>query len=288
MAYTKTSWVNDAPPAINATNLNKMEQGIYDAHVRADKCLLKNGSEKMTGDLWIEKTGPKLILNATAGNPQVSYRLGGTEYVLNYLTTDGSEWILKDVPNNVVTFRIERTTGSIKKVGHIIPTGAGVKSLGDATNYWNEVNYKVLADRGCLGICDEGVELPNGKIVSDVEAIKAMKKHPEKRTTYGVPRIDYKTMPKIVYKAPDGIPCRELKRELEKELKIAKSLAKPNKAEIKRIQDEIKRVNKWISERGKDAPSGDEGADVAALISIILGAIKELDTRLEKLELNGK
>lgn len=30
MAYTKTVWVNDTSPAINETNLNKIEQGIYD------------------------------------------------------------------------------------------------------------------------------------------------------------------------------------------------------------------------------------------------------------------
>lgn len=32
MAYTKTNWVNDSVPAINAGNLNKIEQGIYEAH----------------------------------------------------------------------------------------------------------------------------------------------------------------------------------------------------------------------------------------------------------------
>lgn len=32
MAYIKTNWTNNQPPAINATNLNKIEQGIYDAH----------------------------------------------------------------------------------------------------------------------------------------------------------------------------------------------------------------------------------------------------------------
>lgn len=31
MAYTKTQWVNNEEPSINATNLNKMEQGIADA-----------------------------------------------------------------------------------------------------------------------------------------------------------------------------------------------------------------------------------------------------------------
>ena len=32
MAYTKTTWVNDQEPAISAINLNKIEQGIEDAH----------------------------------------------------------------------------------------------------------------------------------------------------------------------------------------------------------------------------------------------------------------
>ena len=32
MAYEKTTWVNDSKPAINAANLNKIEQGIADAH----------------------------------------------------------------------------------------------------------------------------------------------------------------------------------------------------------------------------------------------------------------
>lgn len=30
MSYTKTNWQNDTAPAINATNLNKIEQGIFD------------------------------------------------------------------------------------------------------------------------------------------------------------------------------------------------------------------------------------------------------------------
>lgn len=32
MAYTKLRWVNDRAPALNQTNLNHMDQGIYDAH----------------------------------------------------------------------------------------------------------------------------------------------------------------------------------------------------------------------------------------------------------------
>ena len=32
MAYLKTIWVNDTPPAINSTNLNKIETGLDEAH----------------------------------------------------------------------------------------------------------------------------------------------------------------------------------------------------------------------------------------------------------------
>ena len=33
MAYSRTVWVNDSLPAINAENLNKIEQGIYDLDI---------------------------------------------------------------------------------------------------------------------------------------------------------------------------------------------------------------------------------------------------------------
>lgn len=36
MAYSKTDWVNDSTPYINAGNLNKIEQGIYDNSISAD------------------------------------------------------------------------------------------------------------------------------------------------------------------------------------------------------------------------------------------------------------
>lgn len=36
MSYTKTNWSNNVAPALSATNLNKIEQGIYDAHDKLD------------------------------------------------------------------------------------------------------------------------------------------------------------------------------------------------------------------------------------------------------------
>lgn len=37
MAYTKTNWINDSVPAINAGNLNKIEQGIYDNSIATEE-----------------------------------------------------------------------------------------------------------------------------------------------------------------------------------------------------------------------------------------------------------
>ena len=118
--------------------------------------------------------------------------------------------------------------------GNLSPTSAAGANLGDATVYWNDVSYKTLTDRGCLGWFDSGVEMPDGRIVSDVEALTLIQKHPTLQTVYGVPRLDYSTMPRAVYKPANG--------------------------------------------------KGDDGAETTALISILIGAIKELNARLSELE----
>ena len=39
MSYTKTQWRNNQSPAINADNLNHIEQGVYDAHQTIDQLM---------------------------------------------------------------------------------------------------------------------------------------------------------------------------------------------------------------------------------------------------------
>lgn len=46
MAYTKTQWVNNQAPAIDADNLNKIEQGIYDAHTEKQDSLVSGSNIK--------------------------------------------------------------------------------------------------------------------------------------------------------------------------------------------------------------------------------------------------
>lgn len=36
MAYTKTTWVNEGPPALSADNLNKIETGVYNNSLSID------------------------------------------------------------------------------------------------------------------------------------------------------------------------------------------------------------------------------------------------------------
>ena len=52
MAYTKTNWVNDSVPAINAFNLNKIEEGIFQAHQNID--ILKSAYD--VGSIYITNT----------------------------------------------------------------------------------------------------------------------------------------------------------------------------------------------------------------------------------------
>jgi len=236
---------------------------------------------KFTQNVEIEKTYPALRLDdsGTTGG-LIEWAQGGANKARLWLSDDGSKLFIYDVEAGATRIRFDRTTGDITNVGHIKPTGAGTKNLGDATNYWNDVSYKTLTDRGCLGYFDKGVELQDGSIVSDVEALKAIQVHPTLKTVYGVPRFNYKTLPKAVYRAPDGEKLNERKKRLKKELEKAES-----EEEKLRIKNEIKRVDTWIAERGTTGLAGDDGAEITALISIMIGAIRELSAEIEQLKL---
>ena len=50
MSYIKTNWQNDQAPAINATNLNKIEDGIYNNDALITKVLEIIGID---ADTWV-------------------------------------------------------------------------------------------------------------------------------------------------------------------------------------------------------------------------------------------
>ena len=75
MAYTKTQWVNNQEPSISAENLNKMEQGIYDAQFPDEgdegQVLTKTASGQAWGTLSATnvETSSDVAIKSASGNP---------------------------------------------------------------------------------------------------------------------------------------------------------------------------------------------------------------------------
>ena len=149
-------------------------------------------------------------------------------------------------------------SGRLQVSNHFDPTGSGTYNSGGSTRYWNSINAIYFTKQGGFGSFDKGVKLQDGRIVSDTEAILSMKPHPTMISQYGVPRIDPRTIPVPVFKQAADHDGNVFPR------------------------DENDRPY-TIDDNGKKV-SADDGEDLGAMISIILGAIKELNQRVEVLE----
>lgn len=192
-------------------------------------------------------------------NYSISYDLGTTDkhflsVFASYITGDGG------------TLNLDYS-GRLQVSNHLDPNDGGSFNLGGATRYWGDISYKTLTDRGCLGWFDEGVELQDGTKVSDIEAIKSIKKHPTKKTIYGIPMLDYKSMPKVCYKMAtkhDGtiLPRDENDNPYEEELDLKTG-----------------QMMRMISQ---------DGAEMTSLFSIMIGAIKELSEEISILKNSRK
>lgn len=230
--------------------------GINDTDIGSDHVSInKNGSGDRNAliDFLSDNTytswGMRIVKGAGAnGNAVISTR--GTGQFQIY-TTDTA----------LLAFGTASTIRAyFSTAGHLLPNAAATYNLGDATNYWNDVSYKTLTDRGCLGWFDEGVELQDGRIVPDTEALLSIKKHPSKLTVYGKPMLDYKSLPKDVYKPVD----------------------KATETIYEEYVEDGKTKKRVKFKKGQYM--GEEGAETTALISIMLGAIKELTLRVKELE----
>lgn len=192
-----------------------------------------------------------VITNSRALQNIISATISGAISCTTLNTTSGAIYYGADIVFDM--YAAETRTPK-----NFVAATAGSQNLGSAGQYWNDVSYKTLTDRGCLGWFDEGVELQTGKKVSDLEALKSIQKHPVLKTAYGIPRFDYKTMPKAVYK----------KAEINGKVLSRDENDKPY----------------FIDEKTKEKKYAEDGAELTALVSIMIGAIKELDKRIEKLE----
>ena len=80
MAYKKTTWVDNSAPSINADNLNKIEQGIEDAHGLTDSNLVVGATA--TGSPGIDPGWETSSENMTSPDVYIKIKVGETEYVI--------------------------------------------------------------------------------------------------------------------------------------------------------------------------------------------------------------
>ena len=209
----------------------------------ATKFQIKNAAG--TSLFSLDTTGATIKLNEDFG-------IAATKKL--YLDGGGNTYLVEGVADQLSVLvggstYIEMKSNSIVFPKDLGSNQAGVTNIGDAVLYFGDVSYKTLTDRGCLGCFDDGVELQDGTKVSDTEALLSIKKHPTKKTIYGVDMLDYKTFPKVSYK----------------------------KAETK---------EKGILPRdANDEPiGGTDGIEMTSMFSIMIGSIKELTNRVTALE----
>lgn len=204
-------------------------------------------------------------LNVTAGYDE---RIeGGRLYVNTY--NNYSEYLHVEGDGKFV--------GNLQ-TNHLDPRAANSYNCGGASLYWAYVNCHDVSYHS-IGCYDDGVTIKkDGKLVkvSDVEAIKNIKPHATEKTKDGAPLIDKFSLPiemfipaadqdgKLYPRNSDNIPIVD---------KINSTIDK-NKNEVKTITKE---------------PMADaDGESGAQLLGLLLGAIKELDSRIASLETTKK
>lgn len=100
MAYTKTVWVNDSKPAINADNLNKIELGIEanDAAIEENKTAITSITKSYTlsASSWISGTYTisDALITATSNQevmPAVGITLDQLKALQTAMLVDGGQ-----------------------------------------------------------------------------------------------------------------------------------------------------------------------------------------------------
>jgi len=231
------------------------------------------GAYNTSGDyflFYVSGTGVGVIAMPTTNAIIIQNASGGTEYTITSgtLTLNG---VNMDASNHYISNLTKITgqgeyldfslAGRVQVSNSFDPGTAGTYSLGGDTRYWYYVYYKNLVDKGCLFWADGGVELRDGAVVSDMEALRMIKKHPTNISDKGIPALDYRTMPKAVFHpATMEGTNEEYPRDLENDVPLPYT-------DGEGVYHELT-----------------DGAELSALVSIMLGAIKELDIRLAKVE----
>lgn len=94
--YTRTEWLNNTAPAINAVNLNKIEQGIFDAH--SDVADILNGTQTVgRAEVAVTLENPSDLPGFTPIGGVIIFTQP-TGYPAEYLPCDGRQVKRADYP----------------------------------------------------------------------------------------------------------------------------------------------------------------------------------------------
>ncbi len=148
------------------------------------------------GELTLDPAGNDVILDNSNLQLQSTYALlhtGTASHFTELLNNDtDTGWYWETGEYGGYAFKVDNVTKwkweymaapYIILYTSVYPSGAGNYNLGSASNYWADISYKTLTDRGCLGSFDDGVYLQDGSKVSDIEAIKAIKTRTDGKKT---------------------------------------------------------------------------------------------------------
>lgn len=156
-------------------------------------------------------------------------------------------------------------SGRVQVDNHFDPSGAGTKNCGGPSRYWNYITCnditKIAGDGAGWLWLDDGVELNDGRKVSDVEAINLMEAEDQiDKKGRKVRVIKKQSLPKILLrkaKNHEGIPFDRDENDEPYEL----------------------------DEEGNKIPLYD-GESVFGMISLLIGCVKELDAKIKQMKKN--
>lgn len=106
MAYVKTNWADGQAPALSAANMNKIEQGIYDASATADSA--KTTAETIANDMadYVIEEGSVTASPTGAFNYYRKWNSGKAEFWYSFYSSSGlttATWVsplaFKDMTN---------------------------------------------------------------------------------------------------------------------------------------------------------------------------------------------
>ena len=143
----------------------------------------------------------------------------------------------------------------LENVTQLRPYLAGATDLGSSSYFFQNVYAKNFVDVGCLAFVSKEVEMQDGRKLPPTKALKELRVSPNEKTPYGLPRLDYTSFPKACF-----VPAPRATEDTEVLVRGERKLVK------------------------KGEKLGEDGIDLSALLSVVIGAVRELEDRVTNLE----